>query len=428
MVVAPGQGRSSWVSRGRRRAFKLTGFALSMLLLAVASLVIIPSMIAASGPTAWGRIASGQSVGAVAAVIIAFGWGMSGPARIAKATPAERLNQYAESLIAKLSLSLPAFAISFGIAYIIGGDYRVFSGLGALSTASVGLTANWYFVGLSQPYVLLIVETVPRVLGTAIGIALMVYGGSALSGIAMQLFGMVGAFVFSTLWILHRPENVRRINCRSLWLILGEQRHGVISSVTGTAYISAPIVIVGLVAPSALPVYAIIDKVQRQVTAATTPYVTVLQGWVPRPASIQQIMKRVRTALLVTAGLGIALVALLLVIAPPLLHWLGGAQVHPPLVAIILMGCITSARIFEAVTSKACLASLERLDIVARATTLSSVVGLIVTGLWAWLGGSTGALSAVLLGLVLRMLLELSGLRQANSKTFKTPTARPDEL
>ena len=50
----------------------------------------------------------------------------------------------------------------------------------------------------------------------------------------------------------------------------------------GSLYSSTPIVIVSVVAPAALPVYAVVDKVQRQVIVALTPFVTVLQGWVPR--------------------------------------------------------------------------------------------------------------------------------------------------
>jgi len=71
------------------------GYGSSMVLLAITSLLAIPAMVAASGTHAWGAIAVGQSIGGVAAVIIAYGWGLSGPAAIARADQLARMREYA---------------------------------------------------------------------------------------------------------------------------------------------------------------------------------------------------------------------------------------------------------------------------------------------------------------------------------------------
>lgn len=409
---------------------KFTGFALSMLLLAVASLVVIPAMVYASGAEAWGVIAAGQSIGAVAAVLVAFGWGMSGPARVARADEIGRLNEYSDALVAKLIIFLPVGAAAFTVAWLIGGDFPAYAALGALSAASIGLTANWYFVGMAQPYTMLLVETVPRVAGTVVGIGLMLTGSSALVGLFCQLAGMVAAFIACSLLIL-RPwdrRRLRRVQRRPLLAVLAEQRHGLSSSVVSASYAAAPIVIVGLVAPAVLPVYAIVDKVQRQINAALAPYVTVLQGWVPR-GKADAVLDRARRALAVSAVGGAVLAVVLLIVAPALLDWLGRGEIQPPYAALILMSVIVAVNMLESVASKACLSALGRLDVAARATLIATAVGLvlIVFGVFFW--GVLGALSGILAGLLLRILLELLGMRRRPSppNTPGLPSRRKSE-
>lgn len=385
-----------------------------MVLLAVASLVAIPAMVTASGAASWGAIAAGQSIGGVAAVIIAYGWGLSGPAVIARSDKNGRLKEYLESVACKLALCLPIGGAAYAIAWTVGRDYASFSGMGALSMASVGLTANWYFVGRSQPYLLLLMETVPRVIGTCIGIFLMNTGSSALIGVQWQFIGMLVAFVASSVWIL-RPWHLaalRSIKRRPVLSVLASQRNGVTSTVVGSLYSSTPIVIVSVVAPAALPVYAVVDKVQRQVIVALTPFVTVLQGWVPR-ATGAALDRRVKQGLLASTVGAVAVSTLMFAVAPELVKWLGGGQVHPTIATFALMAIITGVSLVESVTSKACLAGLMRIDVVARATAFATVVGLPLVAIGAWFWGAQGALTGMLTGLVLRLVLELIGVRRS---------------
>lgn len=409
---------------GRARAglSKVFGYSVSMVLLAIASLVAIPAMVTASGAAAWGAIAAGQSIGGVAAVVIAYGWGLSGPAVIARADTAGRLKEYVESVACKLVLCVPIGGAAFAIAWLIGGDYASFAGIGALSMASVGLTANWYFVGRSQPYLLLLLETMPRVVGTCVGILLMNAGSSAWVGVQCQLFGMLGAFLASSVWIL-RPwhaQALRSIRRRPVLGVLVSQRNGVTSTVVGSLYSSTPIIIVSVVAPGALPVYAVVDKVQRQVIVALTPFVTVLQGWVPR-ATGRGLDRRVMQGLLAAVAGAVAVAGLMFAVAPELVNWLGGGQVHPTTATFALMAVITGVSLIESVTSKACLAALTKLDVVARATAFATVVGLPLVAVGAGFWGAQGALTGMLTGLVLRLVLELVGVRRAMGRPAEDP-------
>jgi O-antigen/teichoic acid export membrane protein len=160
-----------------------------------------------------------------------------------------------------------------------------------------------------------------------------------------------------------------------------------------------------------LPTYAIIDKVQRQINAALAPYITVLQGWVPR-GKAAGIPLRARKALLVSAAGGAGMAVVLLLIAPALLDWLGRGEIQPPYAALVLMVIIIAVNMCESVVSKACLSALGRLDVAARATAIATVVGILLILVGAVVWGVLGALSGILAGLVLRIVLELLGMRR----------------
>ncbi|MBK5249136.1 MAG: hypothetical protein JJE50_06830 [Actinomycetales bacterium] len=393
---------------------QMFGFGLSMALLAVVSLLAIPAMVAASGPRAWASIATGQAVGAVAAVVIAYGWVVTGPARIARGDSSNRPVEYAESLSARAIICAPVAAAACGIAALVVRDHIGLAVLGALSAASIGMTASWYFVGLSKPYLLLALETAPRVAGTLVGIALMRQGWDAAAGLWGQLSGILLGVVLCSTWIL--GSRLARGSWRSrrpTARVLHEQRHGVLSSAVSSLYSALPIVIVGLVALPAQPAFAVLDKLQRQISAAISPFVTVLQGWVPRGRGLA-LVTRVRVALVVTVVAGLALAAGLLLVGPVLVTWLGNGQIRVPFGAIALMAAVLAVGLVESVAARACLVAAGRMDYMARVTAVGAVIGLAMVVVLASQWGTVGALWGVLAGLVLRVALLLFGLRGLN--------------
>lgn len=395
-------------------ASRFLGFGLSMLILAIGSLIAIPSMVTASGPRAWGMVASGQAIGAIAAVAIAWGWGMSGPAAIARADEGDRLTEYASSVVCRLVIAPPICAVAFGLAWAVAGRHGLVAGVGALSTATVGLTANWYFVGLARPYALLFGETVPRIAGTVVGIVLMQTGSSALIGVLWQLIGMVGAFVVCSLWILAPWDRSRRAmtSVRPVRETLWGQRNGFAATILSAVYSALPITLVTVLAPGLQPEYAVLDKVQRQVNAGLAPFTVVMQGWIPRGAA-RRLGGRIRTGLALSLTSAVALAAVMIAVSRELIHWLGGGTIVPSWQATAVMVAITGVYLFEQTVSKAALPSLGLVGVAARATLIGMVVGLVlvVVGLLAW--GIVGALFGVLSGIIVRAVIGLIAIRRA---------------
>lgn len=429
-TAEPRDPRQPRFRRARKGLMTIAGYGASMVLLAISSLLAIPAMVAASGPHAWGAIAVGQSIGGVAAVIIAYGWGLSGPAAIARADQNGRMREYAESAVTKVVLSLPVAGIAFLVAWLVGRDFALFAGVGAISMASIGLTAGWYYVGRGQPWRMLLYETVPRVGGTVVGILFMVTGSSALIGVLWQLVGMVTAFTLCSVLILRpwRIRILRSIDRKPVRRVLLDQRKGITSSILSSLYASTPIVIVTLLAPAAQPVYAVVEKVQRQVIVALGPFVTVLQGWIPRARTSVSLHRRVKQGTFATAAFAIVLGTLMLAVAPELIQWLGGGLIHPTFAILTLMATITAVSLFESVVSKAALSALDRLDVVAASTGIGSLVGLPLVAVGSLTLGAFGALVGILVGLVIRLILELVGMRRAMTDAVGTPPVPPAQL
>lgn len=386
------------------------GFALSMGLLVLVSLVMIPAMVRASGDIAWGAIALGQAVGTIGAVVLAFGWALSGPAKIARQEPQQRRQEFVESVRARLALLLPIAvmcAVFAAISAVPG--FRGMAAVSALSTASIGLSSNWFFVGTVQPYVYLWAETIPRVLGSIVGIVLMSSGSSALVGVACQLAGMLAAFVIESVVIITilNLQGTSPVRGRPISQVLAEQRDGVTAS-TGSATLGAlPLVLVSWLRPDIQPVYAFADKLARQLATAMSPLITVFQGWIPRGGSA--VRDRARKVVVLSA-LGAALLAVAVIALGPLLvRYLGGGVIVVGKAALIAMSLSVACQVFENIISHAVLPSINSVRLVAVATWSTGLLTLLLVGASAYFWGAAAALGSVAIGVAVRAVWEVIG-------------------
>lgn len=385
---------------------KFSGYALSMALLAIASLIIVPSLIRAGGAQAWGAIAAGQAVGALGAVLISYGWSIVGPSLIATGSPQERRDEFISSIRVRTTLVAPVLIVAASVAALVSPQYMGLAAIGAVQAGVAGLSANWFFVGLGRPFVFLVAETVPRVLGSAVAIVVMGRGASAMTGVLCQIAGMVAAFVIATVWILRhlRAQGAQRGARGSLRSVLGEHRHGVFAILGGTAYVSAPLILVSIIAPSAQPLYALVDKLQRQVAVGLSPAVTVVQGWVPGDGKARQRAPKAIKYGAATAAVGAVVMMLL---SPYLTRWMGAGELTVPLPMTILTGLFVGVYFLDGIVAKAVLAALGQVRLIAKATLISASVGLPLVVLGGYLFGAVGALAAVVIGLAIRVILEL---------------------
>ncbi|MEJ7754404.1 MAG: hypothetical protein WKF38_04410, partial [Candidatus Limnocylindrales bacterium] len=150
---------------------------------------------------------------------------------------------------------------------------------------------------------------------------------------------------------------------------------------------------------------ALVDRLQRQVGVGLTPIVSLLQGWVPGGAS-EDRASRIRTAMLATSSMSAVLAVVVGFSSPLLVGWVGGGHITVDTSVYVLMGAFVGLLLFEASLAQAVLPTLGRLDVVAKATALSAVVGLPLTVLGA-LDSVELAMLGLLGGLVGRIVIEL---------------------
>jgi O-antigen/teichoic acid export membrane protein len=398
------------------------GFGLSAVLLAGASLAATPAMVAADGPAAWGAIALGQAVGAIASLVVSYGWAVSGPSAIARGNATAQRREYADSIRVKLALLFPGAASAALVAAVLGPHDASFAVVGAISTTAVALTSSWYFAGLARPYMWLLLETLPRVCGTAVGIVLMTLGYSAIVGLACTSSGMVVAFIFVTTWVYRSTARAGadRLPGGKLTELFASRRHGIASMVGSQLFLSAPLATISVISPTAQPVFALVDKVRQLISAGLNPVIVVLQGWVPHGAELEH-GKRARVALSATGGLGVVLCGMFLVAAPSLMHWLGNGQIAVPQSMVILTAMVIALGLFDSVLAYAVMASLGRLEIVSRATAASIIVMLPVVAIGTLHFGAIGALVGTILGLLVRVGIELAGAVRATTTAWMRP-------
>jgi O-antigen/teichoic acid export membrane protein len=383
---------------------KLVGFGLSMAMLAVAALIAIPTMIRASGEAAWGAIALGQSVGAIGAMLVLYGWSVSGPAEIARGEVAAQLLEFLSSLKLRFFLFPMAAVVLVAISMLLAPVRKDLAGIATVVTLLTGLIHNWFFVGLARPYVLMLTETAPRLLFTIIGIIEMESGVDASAGLLWQGVGLLLGTAMSTWWIV---RHLRRAGAEwptvpSIRRLLADHGHGVASTLGSGLYSTLPLVVVTLVAPAAQPIYALVDKLHSQILVGLFPAISVMQGWVPRA---KDPARRARTVMLLGLGLSAAIGVFAALVGPWLLHFFGGQRLVPTEAVIAMMALGLGLHFYVETLGHAVLATYRRLRVLTWSILIATLVALPLVAFGALQAGALGALVAVNVGYAIRLAI-----------------------
>jgi hypothetical protein len=178
-----------------------------------------------------------------------------------------------------------------------------------------------------------------------------------------------------------------------------------LTAVTASAYLAAPVLIVGLVAPVALPIFALMDKLQKQVISGTAPLVSVFQGWTPR-ASLPDRPRRTMTAFIFAVALSLFLSIAIFVASPWLVGFLGAGLIKPGVAVLLVSSLLCGAVLLERIISRACLVVVGGSGRLALATAVGSGVGIALLIPFTIFWGPLGGVTAVLGGLIVTLCIE----------------------
>lgn len=341
-------------------------FLLPALLQGILVLLTIPALVGAVGAEAWGQIAVAQAIGAVAAVVVSLGWGVTGPSSVAR-----RRTKLGQAMTLK-SASAGRMLVVFPIA-IVGGiaTASAFRGIGALAAlgflgvALLGLSNTWFFVGANSPVAYLMLETLPRVTFSGAGLVAIWGFREPLVGLFLIMTGPVVAFVATYIVVVRSHGlRVRLYSARRERLTAtAKQLHGLTLQLAQAVTTQAPIILLAAANPQVLPLFAAVDKLQKQLITAAVPIgslpLSKLRNIEYREARTQATAARGYWILVAIAVAGAIVVA---GVSPTLIWWLTVGHITLTTTMAALVGVVVSMTFLTVLVPPMCLAPRNRIQ------------------------------------------------------------------
>lgn len=395
-------------------------FALPMAVFAVSGLLSIPLLLSVVTPERWSAIVASQAIGGFAAIIIAFGWGATGPITAARATPDSRGELYVSSLMMRLAISAIVIPVAtVGSCLIAGFDQTI--ALSAIGAAIPGLSATWYFIGLGQPLKQLWLDTVPRVLGVLLGLAMAVLFEDPMQYALATALGAAVAVIVSTRSILKGQRDVtsamrEHLRLRRIWQQILAQRSGAVTVISSSLYANLPIVMVQALNPSAAPTFNMAFKIMRYGAIALLPVMQSIQAWTPK---VPVTRDRLRLALRLASGSSMLAAVVVGLTSSFLSNMLSHGQiVVDPLVAIAIALAVFSIGMSQHVGLTG-LVLIDKQKTVAVSTVLGAVFGVPAIALATLIYAEAGAMIATALAELVVLVLQLAAYLPSIRKSTK---------
>lgn len=262
---------------------RLATFGAATAMTSVVGLIAASVFVTVAGAFEWGVLAAIQSAAGLFGVLVAFGWGTTGAAEIASTPAIERPQRYADSLVSRLYLFMAVYPMMVAVMSFINPSHVALVAVGALAFLAPNLGASWYFVGEARPTRLILFDVVPQTIGVIGSIIVILVTRDLATAIAAQLICNCTAPLISFIAIRRSSAGAFRLN----WSIavafrrLAGQRHAATTAATSALYVSAPMLILNIVAPSSLAAYAMGDRLFRVALTVFGPVLQFVQGWIP---------------------------------------------------------------------------------------------------------------------------------------------------
>lgn len=377
---------------------RLTGFAVLPLLSLITPLLLLPVIASIVGAEGISSVISGQAIGTFAATVLLWGWNVDGPVAIARAADShERGAIYLRSVRTRLLLMVAVLPLSGLVAALVAvPGFRAEAIAMSWAVGLTGLSPAWFCIGVGQPRLLAVYDTVPRFLATAAAAPVLLLGHqlwhyTALLAVAtvLALIDFHRRYSPGGQWL---PVDVRE----SLRGLKGQAKTAGIS-LAGNAYASTPAPIAtATTAPQASGSLATADTLYRFGLFTVVALGNAFQSWtIERDAA--NPVRRHLTAIWAHAGLGVG-GALVLTVAGPLassLLFAGKMQASTELCAYYGLAFVFLSASTPFIRNL--LIPAGRQSQVLRWTLISALVG-VASMVWA---GATGNAPGIALGMAL---------------------------
>lgn len=377
--------RGDRIERPRRNSAlgRISGFALNIGLSTILGLFALWLLNVSLGATDWGRIVLVQTVGQMAGILVAFGWGATGAAIIAGTPANDRHALYRDSLRIRVILYVVTLPLTVALLFLLFRGDLLVALIGAAAYLLPSLGGAWYFIGEGRPLRLFLCDTVPMMAGNVLGVALAMIGGEAWMYLLGQGLGFFAAVVIDAVVILRGAPNQSAPPARIL-ATLQTQRHAATASLTTSLYVSLPMIAVQTFVPALQPLYAIADRLFRYASIALQPILQFFQSWVP--VDPDDLPRRARLAMYAGILLGAVGGIAIAFLSPILSQLLTAGNLHVPLELSIPFGVAFVGIGISALVGYACLIAVGKVRTLAVSTLIAAGIGAPLIVLFAVLG------------------------------------------
>lgn len=229
---------------------RLSGFTFLPLLALITPLLLLPIISKEVGSSGISSVMAGQAIGTFAATALMWGWNVDGPVAIARSTTSHsRGIIYAESMRTRLLLLGPILLVTLAItALVTVPGFRIDGMSMAVVTCLAGMSPAWFCIGLGNPRLLALFDTIPKFLGAGVSAILLVATRQ------LWVYPVVTVLILiATLTLFHIqhapgtkwfPDGLGRTIGE-----IGRQKHTAGINIAGSAYASTPTPIATITAP-----------------------------------------------------------------------------------------------------------------------------------------------------------------------------------
>lgn len=287
-------------------AKRIGSFAGLPLLSSLVPFLLLPYIARVGGEGTWNALAVGQAIGSLAAILVALGWTLTGPARVAGTSdPDERRRLYALSLVTRVLVFVVGVPVLAAISTLFGDNTHFWETfLMAAAQAAAGMSPAWYGIAIGDAKLIARYDVIPRILAIAVCIPVLLLSGLIfIYPVAILLGGLCGTFFFTRRY--SKREDYGHLNIAAVAKEIWALRAASGTTMAAAAYAATPVIVVAAVAmPSGLAVFVSAEKFFRIGLMAVGALGGSLQGWVAEIGSDH--LKRRKFSLISHTLLGLA--------------------------------------------------------------------------------------------------------------------------
>ena len=308
---------------------RLSGFTALPLLSLITPLLLLPVIAGFVGPGGFSSVISGQAIGTFCATVLMWGWNVDGPVAIARARDtSSRGAVYLTSIRTRLVLLIPVIPLSAVVATAVAvPEFRVEAVSMAWASTLAGMSPAWFCIGLGQPRLLALYDTIPRFIATALSAPLLL--------LTQQLWIYTAILAVAT--VLSLVVFHRRFSPNGQWvprslggtiMELRGQGHTAGINLAGNAYASTPTPIAtATTAPAASGSLATADTLYRFGLFTVVALGNAFQSWTLERGTSNRRQRHI-AAIWAHAGLGAAGAVVLTVLGPFASNVLSAGQIR----------------------------------------------------------------------------------------------------